>query len=230
MKSFAFFFTLSFLAFGFASCNKESDRKGCTDPTSANYDPRAIEDDSSCIYNDDEQSIWKDGERGGWNNDLVEAAFRMEVCAGEVNELEEVVDSATVNKTLYLGTGGGTSHLSYFSLINERNAQDFREGSFRMDVRVADTDGASPEFVKLFISGKLWQDENCLPFRRSEYVEISTHSFNDSTFTTVNVPILNFSQIMLAHVDVVCGIEFEGERSTGMEVNNIRWVANKLED
>lgn len=230
MKSFAFFFTLSFLAFGFASCNKETDRKGCTDPTSANYDPRAIEDDSSCIYNDDEQSIWNDGERGGWNNDPVEAAFRMEVCAGEVNELEEVVDSATVNKTLYLGTGGGTSHLSYFSLINERNAQDFREGSFRMDVRVADTDGASPEFVKLFISGKLWQDENCLPFRRSEYVEISTHSFNDSTFTTVNVPILNFSQIMLAHVDVVCGIEFEGERSTGMEVNNIRWVANKLED
>jgi hypothetical protein len=213
-----------------SSCNKDGDRKGCTDPIAANYDPRALTDDESCIYNDAVQSIWVDGMRGGWNGDLQEGAFKLEVCAGELSELETPRDSGEVEHTLYLGTGGGTRHLSYFSIINERNARDFNNGSLQMDVRVTDTEDGAPEFVKLFISGKLWQDEDCDLYRRSEYVEISTHSFNDSTFTKVNIPILRFDEIMMAHVNVVCGVEFEGERSTGIEVNNIQWIANTLEE
>jgi len=212
------------------SCDKEGDRQGCTDPIAANYDPRALTDDATCTYNDDIQSIWVDGTRGGWNGDLQEGAFKYEVCAGEFSELQTPIDSTEVERTLYLGTGGGTRHLSYFSIINERNARDFNNGSLQMDVRVSDTDDGAPEFVKFFISGKLWQEEDCDLYRRSEYVEISTHSFNDSTFTKVNIPILRFDEIMMAHVNVVCGVEFDGERSTGIEVNNIQWIANTLEE
>ena len=212
------------------SCNKDGDKQGCTDPIAANYDPRALTDDGNCTYNDKIQSIWADGVRGGWNGDLQEGAYKLQVCEGELSELETMRDSGEVQHTLYLGTGGGTRHLSYFTLVNERNARDFNNGSLQMDVRVTDTEDGAPEFVKLFISGKLWQDENCDLYRRSDYVEIGTHSFNDSTFTKVNIPILRFDEIMMAHVNVVCGVEFEGERSTGIEVNNIRWIANTLDE
>ncbi len=213
----------------FVSCTKDPDQKGCTDQYAANYDARALADDGSCVYNQDVQRIWTNGVRGGWNSDLQEGAYRFQVCSGESSVLTEIVDSVTTTHSLYVGTGGGTSHLSYFTLINERNAQNFNQGSLRMDVRVADTDDGAPEFANIFISGKLPQTGECNPYRRSEHVEISTHSFNDSTFTTVNIPILHFSQIMMAHVEVAFGIEFEGERSTGLEIDNIRWVAN-LED
>jgi len=231
MNSKYFYFILCACLLGATvSCNKDGDRKGCTDPIAANYDPRSLTDDGNCLYNDAVQSIWVDGVRGGWNGDLQEGAFKLEVCAGELSELESPLDSTEVERTLYLGTGGGTRHLSYFSIINERNARDFNNGSLQMDVRVTDTEDGAPEFVKLFISGKLWQDEDCDLYRRSDYIEISTHSFNDSTFTKVNIPILRFDEIMMAHVNVVCGIEFEGERSTGIEVNNIQWIANTIDE
>lgn len=213
----------------FVSCTKDPDQKGCTDQYAANYDARALTEDGSCIYNQDVQMIWSDGIRGGWNADLQEGAYRYELCSGEKSVLVDQVDSATTKQSLYLGTGGGTSHLSYFTLINERNAQDFNQGSLRMDVRVSDTDDGAPEFFKLFITGKIAENGGCRPYRRSEYVEISTHSFNDSTFTTVNIPILHFSRLAMAHVEVACGVAFEGERSTGVELDNVRWVANKLD-
>lgn len=224
------FIAFAIIAFTVTSCNKDGDRQGCTDPIAASYDPRALTDDGSCIYNDNIQSIWSNGVRGGWNGDFQEGAYRLQVCAGEVSEIETPRDSTSIDHSLYFGTGGGFSHLSYFTLVNERNARDFNNGSLQMDVRVTDTEDGAPGFVKLFISGKLWQEEDCDLYRRSDYVEISTHTFNDSTYTRVNIPILHFDEIMMKHVNVVFGLEFEGERSTGIEVNNIRWIANTLEE
>ena len=209
------------------SCNKDPDQSGCTDPHSINYDPAALRSDNSCEYNDAEQVIWRNGKRGGWNNDLQQGAFRMESCAGDINETTNQKDSATVESTLYFGTGGGYEHKSYFSLINERNARDFAEGSLRMGIRIIE--GSAPDYIRLYIGGKILQSEGCNPHRRSDFVEISTHSFNDSLFTTVNIPIRSFDKIQMAHVNVVCGFQFEGERSMGFEVNEIRWVANKLD-
>lgn len=211
------------------SCDKDPAQVGCTDQHAVNYDPSALKDDGTCTFNDKEQLIWANGMRGGWNGDLLQGAFRLDLCAGEVNEISQQKDSSIVEKTLYLGTGGGFEHKSYFSLINERNGQDFAEGSLRMGIRVSDTEDGSPEYIRLYIGGKILQIEECNPHRRSDFVEISTHSFNDSTYTNVNIPIRNFDKIMMAHVNVVCGIQFEGERSTGIEVDNIRWVANKLD-
>lgn len=211
------------------SCDKDPEQVGCTDQYAVNYDPSALKDDGTCVFNDKEQLIYTNGIRGGWNGDLIQGAFKMDVCAGESHELSQQKDSVTVEKTLYLGTGGGTEHKSYFSLINEQNARDFAEGSLRMGIRVSDTDDGSPEFIRLYIGGKILQTEECNPHRRSDFVEISTHSFNDSTYTNINIPIRDFDKIMMAHVNVVCGIQFEGARSTGVEVDNIRWVANKLD-
>lgn len=211
------------------SCDKDPEQVGCTDPHSVNYDPSALKDDGTCVYNDNEQVIWANGMRGGWNGDLFQGAFKFDVCSGESHELMQEIDSVTVEETLYLGTGGGTKHKSYFSLINEHNARDFAEGSLRMSLRVSDTEGGAPEYVRLYIGGKILQTEECNAHRRSDFVEISTHSLNDSTFTELNIPIRNFDKIMMAHVNVVCGIQFEGDRSTGIEVDNIRWVANKLD-
>lgn len=209
------------------SCNKDPDQSGCTDPHSVNYDPSALRDDNSCAYNDKEQVIWRNGKRGGWNGNLQEGAFRLEACTGVIHETSNQKDSTTVESALYFGTGGGHEHKSYFSLINERNARDFAEGSLRMGVRIID--GSAPEYIRLYIGGKILQSESCGSHRRSDFVEISTHSFNDSTFTPVNIPIRHFDQIRMAHVNVVCGIQFESERSSGFEVDEIRWVANKLD-
>ena len=185
---------LPFLAVAILSSCKEDEQKGCTDPIAVNYDPSALRENGSCIYNDSEQVIWSEGLEGGWNGDMIEGAYQHIVCEGSAEVMEEVRDSINTVETLYLGTAGGFSHRSYFTLINERDARDFAEGSLRFDARVTDTEDGSPDFVKLFISGKLWQNEGCEPYRRSEYVEISTHSFNDSTFTPVNITIREFEE------------------------------------
>lgn len=221
---------LALLGVSLLSCNKDPEQTGCTDPHAVNYDPSALKDDGSCIFNQDEQIIWADGMRGGWNGDLQEGAFRLEMCGGEESEIVNQKDSATVLHTLYLGTGGGTEMHAYFSLINEHDARDFAEGSLRMGIRVSDLNEGSPDYINLYIGGKILENSACSPHRRSTYVEISTHSFNDSTFTEVNIPIRHFAQIRMAHVNVVCGIEFEGERNTGIEIDSIRWVANKIKD
>ncbi len=211
------------------ACNKDPEQKGCTDPIAQNYDPSALKDDGACSYNQSEQIIWQAGMPGGWNGDLVEGAYSLNICEGVSQVMEEMRDSTTTVETLYLGTGGDFTHRSYFTLINEQDARDFAEGSLRFDARVADPEEGSPDFIKLFISGKIADNGNCDPYRRSEYVEISTHSFNDSTFTPVNITIREFDQIMMARVQVVCGMEFEGERNSGIEINNLRWVANDLD-
>lgn len=211
------------------SCNKDPKQEGCTDPHAVNYDASALKDDGTCQFNQAEQIIWQAGFPGGWNADLIEGAYSLNVCEGVTDVMEETRDSASVVETLYLGTGADFSHRSYFTLINEQDARDFAEGSLRFDARVTDTDDGSPDFIKIFISGKIAADGGCEPYRRSEYVEISTQSFNDSTFTPVNITIREFEKIMMARVRVVCGMEFEGERNTGIEIDNLRWVANFLD-
>ena len=223
------FYTPIFALLLLTSCNKDPKQEGCTDPIAVNYDASALKDDGSCQFNQAEQIIWQAGFPGAWNGDLVEGAYSLNICEGVSEVMEEARDSATVVETLYLGTGGGFTHRSYFTLINEQDARDFAEGSLQFDARVTDTEDGSPDFIKLFISGKIADNGNCEPYRRSEYVQISTHSFNDSTFTPVNITIREFEQIMMARVQVVCGMEFEGERSTGIEIDNLRWVANDLD-
>lgn len=210
------------------ACEKEFDQRGCTDPIAVNYEPRALHEDGSCAYNQAVQMIWSNGTRGGWNGNLTEGAYRLQVCAGAAEEWVHAPDSLTEYRTLSLTTAGGEEHLSWFTLINETDARDFTEGSLRFDCRI--TEGGSPDFVKLFISGKVPGEQGCAPYRRSTFVEISTHSFNDSTFTPVTVPIRNFGQLMMARVEVVCGFEFEGERNTSVEIDNLRWSANQDPD
>ena len=228
MKHSAYFLIIAVLAL--TGCIKDPNQEGCTDPIAANYDPSALKEDGTCVYNDAEQIIWASGATGGWNGDLIEGAYDLQICEGISEVMQQQRDSATTVETLYLGTGGGFSHSSYFTLINEQDARDFAEGSLRFDARVTDTEGGAPAFIRMFISGKLWQEGDCEPYRRSEFVDISTQSFNDSTFTPVNITIREFEQIMMARVLVTCGFEFEGERSTGIEIDNLRWVANYLED
>ncbi len=241
-----FFFILSLLGLvGLVACDKDIDQAGCTDPIAVNYEPRALKEDGTCAYNMASQLIWNDGKYGGWNGDFYEGAYRLETCFGITTEILEVQDSIPVDTltsdslavdslllempeplvSLYLGTGEQTSHRSYFTLINQRNATDYAEGSLRFDCRIPE--GDTPQFMRIFIGGKLPQQGDCTPFRRSDYVEISTHAFNDSSFTEVEIPIRNFDKITMAQVDVVCGFEFDGDAETGIELNNIRWTANK---
>lgn len=218
-------FSLLSLAVLFSACNKDSDQTGCTDPIAVNYDPSALREDGSCTYNQAEQIIWSDGFWGGWNENLTEGAFRLEVCRGEVLELEQEMDSVTTKQSLLFTTAGGEQHLSYFTLINEHDARDFVEGTLRFDCKIQE--GASPEFVQLFISGKLPSAGDCPSHMRSDFVEISTHSFNDSLYTPVVVPIRHFDKLLMSRIQVVCGFQFEADRNMGIEVDNIRWVANR---
>lgn len=221
------FFVFAALPLLFA-CQKEFDQRGCTDPIAVNYEPRALHDDGSCAYNQAVQMIWSNGMEGGWNGNLTEGAYRLEVCAGAAEQRVHAPDSLTEYRTLSLTTAGGEDHLSWFTLINERDARDFTEGSLRFDCRI--TEGGSPQFVNLFISGKVPGEPECTPYRRSTFVEISTHSFNDSVFTPVIIPIRNFGQLMMARTEVVCGFEFSGERNTSVEIDNLRWSANQDPD
>ncbi len=209
-----------------AGCSKEPDQAGCTDPFAVNYEPRAIESDGSCIYNDAVQLIWADGKEGGWNGDVIQGAFRPETCSGMMQTMEQLRDTVETLHTLWLSTGEGTSHKSFFSLINEQAAPDYAEGSLRFECR--NKDGAAPPFLKLFICGKLTDGgQQCPQFLRSSYIEISTQSFTDSTFTEVNIPMRDFEKITMSRVNVAAGFAFDGLPGTGIEINNLRWTAYK---
>ncbi len=210
------------------ACDKDWDQSGCTDPIAINYEPRALHDDGTCAYNKAEQVIWTNGQRGGWNGDAFQGAFRHEVCDGIALDLTHTIDSTSTYQSLLLSTAGGNRHMSFFSIINERDARDFAEGTLRFDARIVES--GAPAYIDLFISGKNIVSNECAPFRRSGTVEISTHSLNDSVFVPVTIPLRHFDKIMMARVEVVCGFVFEGERNTGIEIDNLRWSANRDPD
>lgn len=222
------FYLLIFSTFVILSCSKDPDQSGCTDPLAANYNPAALRSDNSCTYNDATQMIWHNGMRGGWNNDLQQGAFNLETCAGDVREMMYEVDSIHTQHTLYFGTDDGNYHKSVFSVINVQNGRDFAEGSLQMGIRLIDE--TYPDYIQLYINGKIQDHSDCTPHNRSDFVKISTHAFTDSTFTEVNIPIRDFAKIQMANIHVVCGIEFEGERNSGIEVDEIKWVANTLKN
>ncbi len=224
----SYLLVLLFISLVHTSCNKDSDQSGCTDHIAVNYDPSALREDGSCEYNQAEQVIWSNGMRGGWNGNLTEGAYRHEILAGAAYDNLHSADSTGEERSLLLSTAGGNEHYSFFTLLNERDARDFAEGTLRFDCRIQE--GAAPDYINLFITGKIWEDGSDVTFRRSEKVEISTHSFNDSTFTAVTVPIRHFGEIMMARVEVVCGFEFEGDRNISVELDNIRWSANRDPD
>lgn len=211
------------------SCDKDPEQIGCTDPIALNYEPRALKDDGQCTYNQAEQVIWQEGAFGGWNSDFHEGAYRLDVCAGTAIETAVPLTDTTQKEILYLGTGGSESHLSVFSVINERSAKDFAEGSLRFDVRLSHETNSAPEFFRVFISGKIPDGQQCEPYLRSGYVELSSRQFNDTAFTEVSIPIRHFSHIMMSRINVVAGFEFEGTRNQGVEIDRLRWVANAVD-
>lgn len=221
------FFVLIVFSLALMNCNKDPDQSGCTDPMAVNYNPAALRSDNSCKYNDAKQIIWQNGMRGGWNNDLQQGAFKLETCAGEVREVIYEADSAYAQHVLYFGTDNENEHKSVFSVINVQNGRDFAEGSLRMGVRFPGE--GHPEYMRLYINGKIPDRAICTSHKRSEFIEISTHGFNDSTFTEVNIPMRNFAKIQMGNIHVVCGIEFEGDRNSGIEVDEIKWVAHTQE-
>ncbi len=222
-----------------SGCNKDPDQSGCTDPIAINYEPQALSEDGSCTYNSASQSIWSDGEFGGWNGDMLTGAYTIQECQGFVLERiaidsisgdfpagdSTLVDSVQLRTTLVFLTDEDESHRSYFTLVNDRNARDFAEGSLRFECRIPEE--GSPELFRVFIGGKLPQQGSCHPYRRSDYITVSTNSLNDSTFTPIEIPIRAFDKIMMANVEVVFGLEFDATSGQGLEVDNIRWTANK---
>lgn len=207
------------------SCNKDPKQEGCTDPTAINFDTSALKEDGSCQYNLSEQVIWREGMLGGWNGDQIQGAFLFNLCDGFSEVLSEEVDSVTTIETLYLGTGTSSEHKSIFTLLNQQDGRSFAEGSLRFDARIDSLEDRSPEFMRLFIDGKITEFGTCAPYKRSGFVDISTQSFNDSTFTPVNITLRDFDDITMSQIDLVCGFEFEGEPNTGIEIDNLRWVA-----
>ena len=210
------------------SCNKDPEQKGCTDPFALNYEPRALKDDGTCEFNQNEQVIWHDGVFGGWNSNVHEGAYRLDICEGIAEEMASISADSTSLTTLYLGTGGAMHHHSLFTLINERDGRDFAEGSLRFNARLSHASGSAPEFIQLFVSGKIPEGE-CKPYNRSTFVEISTRSFTDSTFSEVIIPLRHFSQLMMSRIIVVAGFDFEADRNMGIEIDQLRWVANAVE-
>jgi len=220
-------------------CDKDPAQVGCTDPIAVNYDPQALEEDGTCAYNDASQSIWNNGVYGGWNGDVLSATYSMQACWGAISERLQIdslpidsllidtllADSVMQRTSLVFSADESERHRSYVTLINDQNARDYAEGSLRFDCRIP-AEG-SPELFNVFIGGKLPQQGSCDPYRRSDFVTVSTVSLNDSTFSTVEIPIRTFDKIMMANVEVVFGLEFDAALGQGIEVDNIRWTANK---
>jgi hypothetical protein len=217
-------------------CDKDRDQSGCTDPLAVNYDPRALRSNGDCVYNDAQQLIWSNGTWGGWNGNLMQGGFIQHTCAGTVEIIEQVIDSIPADSTLpsgalvtakykRLGASQNGAHKSYISLLNTRNGTNFAEGSLRFSCRL-DALG-SPAVLRLFVNGKLPdQGQGCPMFLRSDYVDISTASFTDSTFTEVNIPMRDFAKLRMAQIDVICGFEYSSIPGSGLIIDNLRWVAH----
>lgn len=201
-------------------CDRDEEIQGCTHHLAENHDPRATVDDGSCTYSEESQLIWKDGQPGGWNGNLTTYGFIPKACTGDF--LAEEDSNGVAPARLFTDPAGNLEF--HVELTNPRTARNYNEGFIRFEV--LKPEDSSLGTFQIYTHGKLTQtNSGCDEFNRSQVVELSALSLNDSIPASVAVPFSDFDQLMLADINVLFGIIAEGEPDTEvLQINNIRWT------
>ena len=217
-RSLLFLFSAGLLIL--AGCDRDEEIQGCTHHLAENHDPRATVDDGSCTYSEESQLIWKDGQPGGWNGNLTTYGFVPQVCSGDL--LAEEDSNGVAPARLYTDASGNLEF--HVVLTNPRTARNYNEGFVRFEVLKPEV--SSLTSFRIYTHGKLTQmGSGCNEFNRSQVVELSALSLNDSIPASVAVPFSDFDQLMLADINVLFGVIAEGQPDTEvLQINNIRWT------
>lgn len=205
----------------FSACDRNEEISGCTDHLAENHDPRATVDDGSCTYGAATQTIWKDGEMGGWNRNLTTHGFIPVICKGTMSV---EADTAQTKAPALLTTDSNGELDLQFKLLNPMTIRHYMEGSVHVDLQKPA--GSELNVFEIYLHGKVADsNDNCGDFMRCDKLQFSALAL-DSTITTLSVPFQDFSQFYMGNVAVVFGLSVNGAapNSEVMQINNIRWT------
>ena len=214
----------------FMSCRKsESEIQGCMDPASLDYDPRATIDDGSCSYWDLNYVLWQNGEEGVWGPNESTQDMRFLSCKGTVDTtlFNNGTDSTLV---LFFERDAVENTASMLlSTINSVDAVEFKNGYLQFEALLPNNSGISTFQVK--ISGTVQTNSGVCGTRSlSDLINISTDVLNDSTFTTIQLPIVDFQKKDFVDIQDIMSIQATNSdlsaNDTLLMVRNIQWFSN----
>jgi hypothetical protein len=227
-KNIIFIVVCSAIIFG--SCRKpESEIVGCMDEFSLTYDPRATVDDGSCSYHDLNYKLWTDGLPGVWGTTETTEDMAFNSCKGNVDTVvyQNSTDSSLV---MFFGrdTLSGYSVMT-LSTINPVDGLEFKGGFMRFEALLPTNSTISTFFVKM--SGTVTTNlDNCGTRYLSQGINVSTDVLNDTSFVSVQLPLIDFYKKDYVNIQEIMSIEcFETDTASNdtlLMVRNIQWFSN----
>lgn len=204
-----------------SACDRNESKFGCTDPTAVNYDPDADQPDGSCTYADYEQKIWDDGIPGGWDGNTFVHGILIDGCHGTVDTTQAGGKTSISLVKAADGKFGMTA-----TIANRREVEAFNKGYLKFDALVPATSDVIT--LDLFLHGTYCPQSNCGVICRSDFLAVSTAALNDSTFSTISVPLSDFTGASFRDMDIVfgCTQTVQTGSDTVIYINNIRWTSN----
>ncbi len=214
----------------FASCRKpESEIPGCMDTASINYDPRATVDDGSCEYYDLNYALWNEGLPGVWGSNESTEDMHFNSCKGEVDTVvfQNSTDSTLV---LYMMRDTLTGDAAFaLSTINPVDAVEFKNGYMSFEALLPSA--STMTTFQVAMSGTVnYNLGDCGSRFFSQAINVSTDVLNDSSFVTVQLPLVDFFKKDFVDIQDIMSIQCNhADASSGdtlLMVRNLRWLSN----
>ena len=222
---------MAFCVFGLmtTSCRKkDGDRPGCTDSVADNYNPLANMDDGSCEYTTVEYTLWGQ-EAGFWGNDPFLQAVELVPCLGVVDTITLSQDTlGNTERAFFVMKDTNGSFRFAVTIINPVVAQDFKNGEVKMDVMLGDSSMVQT-FETYIQGGSCGVFPTCSDICVSSPQTVSTAALNDSTFTTISIPINQYAARNLNQLQNALTISQTGVMTgndTVLVIRNVKWSFN----
>ena len=219
------FTTISFcfMLLALSSCREDERRVGCTDPRALNYDPLAEISSNTCEYPQKTQMIWNNGLAGSWEDEQFTGAILISTCFGYLGFDTLTPDSTTEIPVMVLSRDEQDRFGMKAEITNRRDVDEYTDGFLLFDVMLADSNNVIT--FNTYLHGTNCPHTNCDATCTSERVAIATNNLNDSTFTTVVVPLSEYVNKSLLDMNLVFAINdtIGSGNDTVMFIRNIFW-------
>lgn len=208
------------------SCTKNVDREGCTDPYASNFNTLAEEDDGSCEYDYMEQIIWRNGTPGAWDENYTQGGLALLPCIGSYSVDTIGYDTAgTAMRAMVVRKDVDGEFGIVGKLVNHQDGRPFVNGFLRFDAMLPT--GSALGVLDVSIQGNdCFPLGDCSQICRSGMQQVVTYYLNDTAFTEITLPILDFPARKLALVETVFMIRKQVPLGTDevLVLDNIRWT------
>ncbi len=207
------------------ACEEETERVGCTDWRASNFDANAQVDDGSCLLPDDMQQIFLDGQFGGWDGDSLSAGYVLTSCKGAFQMVTITGDSTSTTALGIMSDSNGEYNLA-IQLVNPVDAGYYGDGSIKFDIQKGIAQNF-PTFDTYIYGNNAVTDGTCWQQRRSDFTMLSALSLSDTAFSSVSIPLPQYSSRAMNGLTVVFGISGEAQPDQEvMLINDLRWTVD----